>query len=1782
MRRSLHPSQVPIVRLSRNLGTISRNCTFAYRLHGNVDATILSQAYIKSLAKFDALSLALVEDAALGYWWEDNADCRVIVEIRDAVGQDEAVIVSASQGETFDLSIGPLGRILLLRTGPEEWLVSEAFDHAVADAPSLALLHEAVEAFYNQTPLASFGSYLTVLDRELTKEPLKKSACDGVTFEGWSENNARGMHHEDQSVVRTIPLDLQRKIETSARNLGVTPAAIFLSAFSHAICRAKGISGINVSVTVDTREHDDKRTFGQFARLIPSQPFRSWRDTLLESALYTSEQLYEIMEDALTCQEPISERGMPTSLLAPNQALFVFQNEIQSPPNLSGCQASQFFTKDLSSAGGINCFVRQLSSGQSSFEIRTPKGSYFHNTASIVSEIILNHLTLFPERSSEFLLSEDLLPSQDRSVIAGTRDLIEPFPYVAVERLILSTLKFKRQTIVLETADVAFTGGELRDRIAFYMRGLRRLSAGAGDLIAVGEAPIFDRISAYLAALRSGGTYFPFEGDIETIKFASSHVTIVIHDGVFRRVQRRTNRNFCQIAYVIFTSGSTGRPKGVLINRHALSNLIQGERMRFSLNASARVLLIAPPIADPWICHVSAGLAFGAVIIAADLMGVNSLSDFLEINQISHAFLPAALLAQVEDRMYPHLRVLASAGDHCRPADAERFKDRHFQFYNIYGPTEATVTATVHTVAQTSQYIPIGRAIMGMEAFVLIDGEAKAPVGVIGELYLSGVQLSNGYLGDPDETKQRFINVAGGTEKRCYKTGDMGYLNQHGEIVLTGRLDRQVKVRGFRVEPDAIETAARGSGLCTDAYVKIFTTVPHNDLEKRLILFVSDCADPDSLMEHLRRSTSPSHWPHVIEAVKSLPRNPAGKIAEDKLTFSGFENFDTRPLFDGEEQLIAGVWREVLGTTPTSDSSFFELGGDSLSVLRVVRKLRLSGYDIEPRDVYRSPVLENLAKNLRPKKLEAPPRGPSQKEENLGPMESWFWHQDFVDPNKFTQKHVIYFKNQLSPIEVKQVYERIVRTEPAFRFVYNQDHRTKSLLSTLDFRSKLVTVNDDDPVSLTRAFAEVNSWIAPMEGRLIGAIALNASFGSCLILVAHHLAVDEWSWTVIEDRVFDFLQTGAISGDEDVGAHRAVPSAYSEALAMGAFTREAVMWMQTLRLGKTSRMGRQLGELRQLSHHIPLEEASARGKRRLSASLVLGTLSAALHSHEGEGTTVIDLERNARTAFGETDTSRAVGWFASHHPIAIRHRSPHDLEDTVAEISSQLDSIPNAGLPYVLSRWAATKSPYGAEVGRFSLNVTEAKDHSNNQVLKRHIDKAKQSAQGSSNRLPYDASISIRSSDEGVEIEFQYDLSRIDESAASDLAKQMGLLIKSYLSETDLPSSTSRNRTKHYFAQDLLVPASVMQKLMIQETLRWRDGTYLPSQIIRVDHPLANYWNAERCQALLESIDAFGMRFVNLNGALFVRWADIPACALTEYYGGLDEAREWISQETRTGFSNLCQQGLPFKVGLFRREDDPLYIAMVCHHAILDGVSNDRLLSLLTLQGGEASRIRDHGRESFLRKLSLEENQGGRPHVIRCYDSLQRTWVTKQYCIEDELDSLAKRWCATHQTDLKALIGGVLLAWLHKTHTGSKLLVVTNGRDGAVPGMEDAIGHFWYFRRIAAASEDVISEAKMIIDITSSRVSETQKILVNEGVDTSADLISYNFLKQHQRPKQGIEVIASQDIFHTPIQVTVRVDERQKITIDVRFAADHQTSKLDIVEEIERALNNVAARLQTP
>jgi amino acid adenylation domain-containing protein len=555
-------------------------------------------------------------------------------------------------------------------------------------------------------------------------------------------------------------------------------------------------------------------------------------------------------------------------------------------------------------------------------------------------------------------------------------------------------------SIALSYGDQQLSYEDLDRRADRFAGHLMQLGIVSGDTVAICMERSVDWIVAALGIMRAGAAYVPLDSawPDSRLRFAvkdSDAAALVARATLLDRLQIKARgidpcRDAATIAaapeaasrpiqleslaYVIYTSGSTGVPKGVEITHGNLSNLIRWHWETFHVTRQDRASHLAGLGFDASVWEIWPHLAAGATLCLADdevRSSAELMQQWMLRERVTIAFVPTVHAAPMMTMKWPAttaLRVLLTGGDVLHHAPSHQLP---FAVVNNYGPTECTVVATSCVLQPGSKGAPIGRPVAGASVYLLNERGEPVPDGITGEIYIGGSGVGRGYRNLPHSTERNFLPdpFAGTTGARMYRTGDRGVRRPDGEIEFRGRLDRQTKIRGQRVELDEI-----GSILTRHPSIDFATaiTTVFGTGEKQLVAYVLPKKNASvpmvrELQQHLLRSLPNYMTPEFFVRLHALPMSPSGKLDLNMLpqptTANLLGSITAKAPATPIEEVLLTVMREILKSDAVSpDDNFFLAGGHSLLGMQLVMRLRdVFGVDLTLRQLSEAPTVEGLA-----------------------------------------------------------------------------------------------------------------------------------------------------------------------------------------------------------------------------------------------------------------------------------------------------------------------------------------------------------------------------------------------------------------------------------------------------------------------------------------------------------------------------------------------------------------------------------------------------------------------------------------------------------------------------------------------------------------------------------------------------------------------------------------------------------------------------------------------------
>jgi amino acid adenylation domain-containing protein len=896
-------------------------------------------------------------------------------------------------------------RVCLVELDANEHVLIATLPALCADERSLSIIYEELIDSYASSTVDHPREILQYADyaawqNELPAEDVQLISGDisGVSlpFEGHTSDSRTKFSFSFDS-------DETKLIDDLARRLEVSPSVVLLASWQTLLWRLTGEADVVVGREFDGRNFSElEGAVGLFARYLPIR-------AELEGRTRFSEQVTRLQHVVQETNERQQYFTFDAAMLPTWSYGFSFHE--LPPPH---------------AAADVNFSVIQQ---RASFE-RFRVGLFCHVASNALAVEFRYAPRVFDEQSMQRLTSSFRVLM--RSAVTNPDATINSYPLLGEEDRQRLLIDFNQSTSPAVTDDKCFheifaeqaaltpdndalvyedrrlTYAELNERANQLAHRLRKLGVGPESLVALLLARSPEMVVGMLGVLKAGGAYAPLDiaqpKERLSLMLQSAHPVAVVTQSDFVDLVQEwpvvnldtesqdlnaespenpaSNTTASNLMYVIYTSGSSGVPKGVAVEHRQLINYLHGVQEKLNLPAGASYAMVSTFAADLGNTAIFPALASGGTL---HIMAQERISDpeavatYFDEHQIDCLkIVPghlAALLSSSEPARVLPRRLLVVGGEASPREGAIQLQELkpELRILNHYGPTETTVGVLTWELTpneESTNTLPLGRPLRNTRAYVLDANLLPVPVGVPGELYVGGANVTRGYLNQPDLTAEKFIPDPFSAEpgERLYQTGDMVRFISEEAIEFLGRKDQQIKIRGYRIEPGEIESQLE---LHPEVREAIVIPREYSPIEKRLVAYVAVAAPSlqvSDLRSHLAERLPEYMVPSSFVLLTALPRTPNGKIDRQALPAPA-ETEDTE-LFVAPrtpvEEALCRIWSQLLGVEQIGvNNSFFELGGHSLMAMQLLSRLRgIFQLELPLRVVFEAPTIAKLAEVL--------------------------------------------------------------------------------------------------------------------------------------------------------------------------------------------------------------------------------------------------------------------------------------------------------------------------------------------------------------------------------------------------------------------------------------------------------------------------------------------------------------------------------------------------------------------------------------------------------------------------------------------------------------------------------------------------------------------------------------------------------------------------------------------------------------------------------------------------
>ena len=1375
-------------------------------LEGDIDHERLNRSFTQLIKRHESLrtSFIMVEEEPV-----QRIHNKVAFDIEYyESGAAESHRIVSDFIRVFDLHQPPLLRVGMIKIGKAEHILVADMHHIVSDGTSLGVLVKDFVSLYEENQLPQlplqYKDYAEREKREKEGEAIKQQESFWLKEYGrpgeipvldLPTDYLRPAVQGFEGSILHFQVDPggTQALKSLALEKGVTLYMILLALYNVFLQKLTGQEVIVVGTPTEGRRHADmEAVIGMFVNTLALKNYPVGEKTFNEFLKEVKEKTLNAFANQDYQYEELVEKVVENRDASRNplfDTMFILQNLDIPTIETPGLKLKPYQYDRTTSKFDLTLECYELEKNLSCiFEYSTKlfKEETIERFPTYLKQII----AIVSENPDSTLSGIDGVTEQEkRQVMVDFNDTFNECPGdKTIYQLFENQVDRFPDHVALVFKDAAVTFHQMDKRanqLANYLR--QEMGLQTGDRVAVLMERSVQLIISLMGVMKAGGAYVPLDLSLPVerlrVVFNDASIGIVLSQEQFREkltpllsVCRNLHTFLClengrgkidrysvkrpgivganNPAYVMYTSGSSGTPKGVLVEHRTIVNTLWWRKDFYGYNPGSVSLQNPPYFFDSSVTDIFTPLLGGARLVLIkenERMDLAALKKVITANKVSHFIAVPAfynlLLEEIADDL-SSVKIICAAGEHF----PDELVKKHFKrlprvrITNEYGPTENSVNTTIYELTPDSPKALIGKPTWNVGVYILDRRMGVCPIGVGGEICLTGSSLAEGYLNNPELTnkkfdqdffdyqdekiKQKFFGGSRGAifqksppgRRRHYRTGDLGRWLADGNLEFLGRIDTQVKIRGMRIETGEIENhlmrhdnikeavvlAHEGSGgekyLC--AYV-----VPHGTHGAWSMGHGEGAA---GLKEFLSRVLPGYMIPSHFMVIDAIPLTASGKI--DRAALPAPEIDTDGPIAfprNKIENQLAAIWSEVLGKSPIGiDDNFFAIGGDSIKAIQIISRLNNAGYKTDVRTLFQHPTTRKLAPELT--KLEIHyDQSPVTGRVPLSPLQEWFFRSSPVFPHHFNHAVMFYSRERIDPGALQAVFTRIQEHHDALRMTYKWEMESgeEQIVQTnhgLDYPlSFQVTDSRNRENSVEALEAAVNQLQASINletGPLMKPGLFHLDDGDRLLIVIHHLVIDGISWRILFEDIGCLMQqykdNAPLTLPLKANSFKSWVEKLHEYASSERLLEEKAYWEEQAALPiPTIKKDFEGGDnfvkdTASVSFRLSPEETEEllTGVNQAYGTeindILLTALGLGARKTWSHNRLFIALEGHGRESlFEDMNVTRTIGWFTSHYPVLLDLSFEDDLGRQVKEVKETLRKIPNKGMGYGILKY---------------------------------------------------------------------------------------------------------------------------------------------------------------------------------------------------------------------------------------------------------------------------------------------------------------------------------------------------------------------------------------------------------------------------------------------------------------------------------------------------------------
>ncbi len=1344
----------------------------------NIPLIMEIEGYLDKRRLQDAFCAIVQRHESLRTYFEIQDD-RVVQKINEDLvirvnfvellaGENEEKFIDAAI-RPFDLSTAPLIRVTVIRKNENQHIIVIDVHHIAADGISVDIMLSDLKELYEGRPLQplrlQYKDY-ALWQNESTKKGLfkkqedywKKVFSEPVPILELPMDYKRPLiqSFEGDRIDFVLSQETTEMLKGLTAKTGTTLYMLLFCVYNILMYKYTSQEDLVVGTPFSGRTHADLQDIiGMFVNTLAIRSYPEGKKTFLqylEEVKQTTLKAFDNQDcqfEDLTDKLP-SKRDMSRNPLF--DTMFVFEDVANTSIQLGGLVFKKYSKRFKFSKFDLTLIASE-ENNRLHFQIEYCVKLFARDTIKRLTVHLQELITSILRNPHETLENLNILSSQEK------RQLLEDFCSTdrdynkekTIQELFEEQVKEVPEKIAVFDEDKKLTYSLLNTQAYEVAKILVKKGVTAGTLVAVTGEPSATMIIGIIGILKAGGAYLPIsdnypksrveymlEDSKTTILLCTSKLEytpefngeILIIDEMLREtafgetcslVGRSTPQD---LAYVIYTSGSTGKPKGVMAGHIGVANLKSYFEHDLKINKEDNILQFASISFDASVWEIMMALLTGGTLCIPKKDTINDLrkmEKFINDNNITVATLPPAYAVHLESDNIHALKLLITAGSETTDAIVKKWSSK-LQYINAYGPTETTVCATYWRANEANtEVISIGKPIPNTKVYILDKKNQLVPIGVRGQICISGDGLAKGYLNQPELTRMKFIEHPFLPNEKMYLTGDVGKWTPDGLIQFMGRQDYQVKIRGFRIELGEIEEQ-----LLKIEQIKETIVLDKQDSNnnKYLVAFYTGIKELDAayIKRHLSKELPDYMIPSYFVKTEELPLTQNGKVdrkalLELQLETGNGENIEYSEPRNKVESNLCKIWKQILNAKQIGiDDSFFDLGGDSIKAIQIASRLNKYKMKLEIKDLLSNPTIREVASYVREIGAANIVDEALEGEVALSPIQEWFFEQKLKKENHWNQAVLLYKSEGFSEDIVKRVFDKIIKQHDTLRMTFTRDkdkvrqylrNPLKETLYTYEVQN--IASEENIKAFIEKTATGIQKELDLEKGPLVKLGLFQTQKGDYLLIVIHHLVVDAVSFRIImEDFVHGYKQIQAgrkVELFDKTCSYRQWTNALRDYAKAKELQGEKQYWKDIVAQYSPLPVDNEVITRKVFnSNNIEIVLGETETKQFLREAhkaysteandLLLSALGLALQKWIGISSIIVNMEGHGREKIGKyIDVSRTVGWFTSQYPLLLDMKNT-DMSCVIKKTKETIRNIPDKGIGYQIIKYLGEDTDY--------------------------------------------------------------------------------------------------------------------------------------------------------------------------------------------------------------------------------------------------------------------------------------------------------------------------------------------------------------------------------------------------------------------------------------------------------------------------------------------------------